>query len=515
MNTCVCGNPANDNGTTCRRCDALHELGLKAGATDAEVKSAHRLYVKAWHPDRFPGDEKSKNVAQEKLKSINSAYEFLTSPSSKNGQPYRPKAASQPAQSQESSQQNKSSAKQPPPDGGRSQEYHPRPNTVRGLQRPSRHVLASIFIGCLVLLVIAILNINTNRHAQQNDVPKGDILPSEQLTSDRPSSTSTTAVPYVGCKSDGQGGPVEAPNGTSKLVSIDTEKALQLAYYESENGFGVLAPRGWYCHGTYGSDGDTLYVSPQPINTANLFSSEGAGFTGPAIQLTRVSGDTSGRFSVAKTIARVFPAHRAFARKVIEEGTEPASSFPFFPYPKDKLSYRSDEIVEYVTPAHADGLGTSSHLISNSDPISGVAILFGQDTDLFQLSVRLSQRNKELTSAIISQVERDVEDRTHRESSNASTTNVSGDTEHPSAKVKVGMGYPVPEKTFVDAYVLANAGREDLSEEQLVQLAHDEYTMGRQIDTETLLMGGDLFNLRGKRAMDYLYKLKQQQRQTQ
>ena len=77
------------------------------------------------------------------------------------------------------------------------------------------------------------------------------------------------------------------------------------------------------------------------------------------------------------------------------------------------------------------------------------------------------------------------------------------------------MGYPVPEKTFVDAYVLANAGREDLSEEQLVKLAHDEYTMGRQIDTETLLMGGDLFNLRGKRAMDYLYKLKQQQRQTQ
>jgi len=92
MDTCACGNPASLNGTTCRRCDALHELGLKAGATDAEVKAAHRLYVKAWHPDRFPGDEKSKNAAQEKLKSINSAYEFLSSPSSKNGQPYRPKA---------------------------------------------------------------------------------------------------------------------------------------------------------------------------------------------------------------------------------------------------------------------------------------------------------------------------------------------------------------------------------------------------------------------------------------
>jgi len=129
MDTCACGNPANLNGTTCRRCDALHELGLKAGATDAEVKAAHRLHVKAWHPDRFPGDEKSKSSAQEKLKSINSAYDFLSSPSSKNGQPYRPKAATPPAQPQEPSQQKKASEKQSPPAGRRNQEPPPKPNT--------------------------------------------------------------------------------------------------------------------------------------------------------------------------------------------------------------------------------------------------------------------------------------------------------------------------------------------------------------------------------------------------
>ena len=128
MNICECGNPANDNGTTCQRCDALHELGLKAGATDAEVKSAHRLYVKAWHPDRFPGDEKSKSAAQEKLKSINAAYEFLTSLSSKRGQTYRPKTAAPPAQPQEPTQQNQNSAKQSPPAGGRSQESPPKAN---------------------------------------------------------------------------------------------------------------------------------------------------------------------------------------------------------------------------------------------------------------------------------------------------------------------------------------------------------------------------------------------------
>jgi len=136
MNTCVCGNPANDSGTTCQRCAALHELGLKSGATDAEVKSAHRLYVKAWHPDRFPGDEKSKSAAQEKLKSINAAYEFLTSPSSKKGQTYRPKAATPPAQPQEPTQQKQSSAKQPPPAGGRDQGAPPKENS--GGQTPTQ-----------------------------------------------------------------------------------------------------------------------------------------------------------------------------------------------------------------------------------------------------------------------------------------------------------------------------------------------------------------------------------------
>ena len=114
MNSCACGNLADGNGTVCFRCAALHELGLKSGATDAEVKTAYRLYVKAWHPDRFPGDEKSKSAAQEKLKAINSAYDYLTSPSSK-GQKYRPKASTPPSQPQEPDKQRQSSAKQAPP----------------------------------------------------------------------------------------------------------------------------------------------------------------------------------------------------------------------------------------------------------------------------------------------------------------------------------------------------------------------------------------------------------------
>ena len=136
MNTCVCGNLADGNGTLCFRCAALHELGLRSGATDTEVKTAYRLYVKAWHPDRFPGDEKSKNAAQEKLKTINSAYDFLTSPSSKKGQTYRPKTATPPTQPQEGTRHKQSSAKQPPPDGGGDQAAPPKGNS--GGQTPPR-----------------------------------------------------------------------------------------------------------------------------------------------------------------------------------------------------------------------------------------------------------------------------------------------------------------------------------------------------------------------------------------
>ncbi len=215
-------------------------------------------------------------------------------------------------------------------------------------------------------------------------------------------------VPFVGCRADGQLGPVKAPNGKSVRLPIAPEAARRLAYYKSEQGFGVLAPRGWHCFGVYGSNGYALYVSPQQIAPANLFSSTWSGFTGPIIELRWESGDTSGRFGVARIIARVFPAHRAFVESVVQEGIEPASPFPSGPYPNDTLIYRSQEMVEYQTPANTDGLGTNSRLKKNANPISGVATLMGQTPDLLLLSVRLPPNLPDLTSVIVQQVERDA-----------------------------------------------------------------------------------------------------------
>lgn len=230
-----------------------------------------------------------------------------------------------------------------------------------------------------------------------------------QMASATARSTKTAVrIPFVGCKSDGQVGPLKAPHGQSQMAHIPEVIARRLAYYQAANGFGVLAPRGWYCFGTYGSSGNNLYVSPTPIKTADLFSTTWRGFTGTVIQVSEEYGDTSGRFGVAQTIARVFPAYRVFVKKVIAEGIEPASSFPSGPYPKDKLNYRGSGIVEFTTPADTEGLGTHSWLLKNGDPIRGVVILCGQSPDALQLSMRLDAETKSLATLIIGQIEDDA-----------------------------------------------------------------------------------------------------------
>ncbi len=360
-------------------------------------------------------------------------------------------------------------------------------------------------LGLLLVLILAIVAAVKFWHP--NDIPLQ--RPPAPTKASEPVSTRASRVPFVGCKSDGQTGPVAAPEGEGKVVLIDSKAAQQLAYYASQKDFGVLAPRGWHCFGTYGSNGDTLYVSPQSINPSNFLTGTPAGFTGPAIQLSREIGDTSGRFGVAKIIARVFPAHIGFARVVIREGAEPASSFPFGPYPNDKLTYRGNEIVEYQTPANTQGLGTDSSLHPSADPISGVAILVGETPDLLHLSVRLPAAQATLAPFIIRQVERDAP---HRDKGAAQLTAIK-QTESPVTATGTAKGYPVPEDTFVDAYIVANIGQEDLDQDQLAKLAHDEYKMGKQIDTQTLFAGGAPLDTRGKRAMDYLSYQSPQQHQ--
>ncbi len=152
------------------------------------------------------------------------------------------------------------------------------------------------------------------------------------------------SVPFVGCEESGMVEGSPAPKGTEKLVKIRSGAAERLSYYKSAASPGVLAPRGWKCYGSFGSSGSGLAVTPQAQKPFE------APTTGPMIVVSSISGGTSGRFTVAQVVARVFPAHEAFARKVIKEGLMPASQFPFGPYPTDKLTVRTEDMVEYETP---------------------------------------------------------------------------------------------------------------------------------------------------------------------
>jgi hypothetical protein len=224
-----------------------------------------------------------------------------------------------------------------------------------------------------------------------------------------PAPATTVQVPFVGCASDGQVGPQAAPAGKSKAVAISAAAAKRLAYYKAQYGPGVLAPRGWHCFSTYGSNGSSLFVSPDAIDPKMLFSDDWKGFTGPAIQISVSSGGTSGRFEVAKVIARVFPAYKQFAQDVIAEGIEPASDFPSGPYPNDKLTDRGKNVVKFETPANTEGLGTDSRLLPNAGPIDGVAMITGADTDLIQLSARVPEKDRDLIPFIVKQAESDAQ----------------------------------------------------------------------------------------------------------
>lgn len=74
---CACGSEAETFGGLCDRCASLQMLGLGANATPEEIENTYVTLVKVWHPDRFAHDMKLRRDAEEKLKEINAAHDYL------------------------------------------------------------------------------------------------------------------------------------------------------------------------------------------------------------------------------------------------------------------------------------------------------------------------------------------------------------------------------------------------------------------------------------------------------
>jgi hypothetical protein len=203
-------------------------------------------------------------------------------------------------------------------------------------------------------------------------------------------------VPFVGCRSDGQMGPIGPPKVNGTVPKLPVAAAMRLTWYASNNTGGVFGPRGWRCFELYGSNGSVLMVTPNGVGrdpfTAKL--------PGPAIQLSVSSGETSGRFEAAKIAARLFPTHRAFADEVIGEAIEPKQVFVFHPFPRDRITRLTGDAVEFETPANEDGVGTMSRLIKSSDPIQGL-VWMDADNNATLLAVRLAPSQRDLAASIV------------------------------------------------------------------------------------------------------------------
>ena len=226
----------------------------------------------------------------------------------------------------------------------------------------------------------------------------------------RPKNTSV-AVPTVGCKTRGQVEDTDGPPAGTIRLPVSSKVAQQLSYYQAVEGFGVLAPRGWFCLEFSGSGGGPLFISPIPIDTDTVFTDEG-GFHGPAIELDVELGPST-RIDVAKVVALVFPAYGEFVTAVMTSFDLRAGSIIFGPYPDDILSYKSKREVWYETPPQTAGLGTHSRLRMNASPIHGLAMLLGEiavqegkTPDLLLLSVRLAPEQADLIPTIIRELER-------------------------------------------------------------------------------------------------------------
>jgi hypothetical protein len=216
-------------------------------------------------------------------------------------------------------------------------------------------------------------------------------------------------VPFVGCPTDSLTAPFAAPKGNPVSVSLDAKPASRLAFYKSQIDQGIIGPRGWHCLSFKAASGWVTIVMPhEPSPPTMLRYPAFHPIKGPAIQITHLDGLSAGRLDIAKLSARYFPQHEFFVKFVIATKVKPASEFPQGPYAGDKLINHRQDIVEYLTPAGKEGLGTAYRLVPGDLPIQSFAATVGPDEELhgFVMGVRLPKSDNDLAPAILAWAER-------------------------------------------------------------------------------------------------------------
>ena len=69
--------------------DPYSILGVSSNATDDEIKNAYRALARKYHPDNYGDDNPLKDLANEKMQEINSAYDEIQRMRSAGGSTYK------------------------------------------------------------------------------------------------------------------------------------------------------------------------------------------------------------------------------------------------------------------------------------------------------------------------------------------------------------------------------------------------------------------------------------------
>jgi hypothetical protein len=212
----------------------------------------------------------------------------------------------------------------------------------------------------------------------------------------------TVEARVVQCRSISQGEELEPRKKLGNIPRLAIADASRLAFYVSAS-HAVLAPRNWHCFENGGSSGSFLIIAP---DEGAVLAPPKGGVVGPAVQVSVAYAGTSGRFSVAKIDAQLFPEKREFVQSVIDEGIAPASEFSKVPVPSDVITRIGQGVVEFDTPPEHDGLGTMSWLAKGPLFIHGAIVLdeVGEG-DIVSVMIRLTPEEDGLAKIIASEIE--------------------------------------------------------------------------------------------------------------
>jgi hypothetical protein len=159
-------------------------------------------------------------------------------------------------------------------------------------------------------------------------------------------------VPLVACPGFTQGEPDDfATSGATVSVPFSKKIADRVAVYASLEG-SVLAPRGWKCSAMRGTGNGTLFVLPPAGSSAS--------YKGASVLLGYNPADSSAIDEIAQFTIRYFPKlFPVVAESEMDSRGITKEELLGPPYPEDILRYKSNRLLEFLTPPDRRGLGTS------------------------------------------------------------------------------------------------------------------------------------------------------------